>query len=82
MGLTSWAASRPREGVAEAMVMAIVLFEDEVNPAMSAALDNGVEVTALHNHFFFDKPRVYFLHIEGEGGVAVLGRGVRAALDA
>jgi hypothetical protein len=65
------------------MVMGdVVLFEDEVNPAMSAALDNGLAVTALHNHFFFDKPRVYFMHIGGEGAVEQLGKGVRAILDA
>ena len=44
-----------------------VLFEDEVNPAMSAAFDAGLEVTALHNHFFFDEPKVYFMHIGGDG---------------
>ena len=49
---------------------------------MSAALDNGIEVTALHNHFFFDKPRVYFMHIGGEGTVDALGKGVKAILDA
>jgi hypothetical protein len=84
MGLTSWAAFVPGEkpGV-EAMVMGdLVLFEDEVNGAMSAALDNGVEVTALHNHFFFDKPHVLFMHIGGEGTVEQLGKGVKAALDA
>jgi hypothetical protein len=84
MGLTSWAAFVPGEkpGV-EAMVMGdLVLFEDEVNAAMSAALDNGVEVTALHNHFFFDKPHVLFMHIGGEGSVEQLGKGVKAALDA
>jgi hypothetical protein len=84
MGLTSWAAfvAGEKAGV-ETMVMGdFVLFEDEVNPAMSAALDNGLEVTALHNHFFFDKPRVYFMHIGGEGGVDQLGKGVKAMLDA
>jgi hypothetical protein len=83
MGLTSWAAFAPgKAGVAEAMVMGdLVVFEDEVNAAMSVLLDNGVEVTALHNHFFFDAPRVYFMHIGGEGTVATLGKGVRAALD-
>jgi hypothetical protein len=84
MGLTSWAAFVPGEkpGV-EAMVMGdLVVFEDEVNPVMSVALDAGVEVTALHNHFFFDKPRVYFMHIGGEGSVEKLAKGVRAALDA
>jgi hypothetical protein len=84
MGVTSWAGFVPGEkaGV-EAMVMGdLVLFEDEVNPAMSAALDNGLEVTALHNHFFFDKPRIYFMHIGGEGSVEQLGKGVKSALDA
>src|SRR5437764_3084437 len=56
MGLTSWAAFMPgMKG--EAMVMGdLVLMQDEVNPVMSAALDNGLQVTALHNHFFFDEP--------------------------
>src|SRR5882672_554885 len=78
MGLTSWAAFVPGEkpGV-EAMVMGdLVLFEDEVNAVMSAALDNGLEVTALHNHFFFDKPRVLFMHIGGEGTLEQLGKGL------
>ncbi len=84
MGLTSWAGFVPGEkaGV-EAMVMGdLVLLEDEVNPALSAALDNGLEVTALHKHFFFDKPHVYFMHLGGEGGAVQLGKGVRATLDA
>ena len=83
MGLTSWAGFAPGEkaGV-EAMVMGdFVLFEDEVESAMSAALDNGLEVTALHNHFFFDKPHVYFMHIGGEGSVEQLGKGVKAMVD-
>lgn len=67
MGLTSWAAFK--EGAAgKTMVMGdLVLFEDEVSPAMSAALDGGLDVTALHNHFFYEKPRVFFMHIAGEG---------------
>jgi hypothetical protein len=84
MGLTSWAGfTRGEKPGVEAMVMGdLVLFEDEVNPAMSAALDAGISVTALHNHFFYDKPNAYFMHIEGEGTTAALGKGVRAALDA
>jgi hypothetical protein len=57
-----------------------VLFEDEVNPVMSAALDSGLQVTALHNHFFFDKPKVYFMHIGGEGSLEKLAQGVRGKL--
>src|SRR6185436_14434092 len=62
MGLTSWAGfTRGEKPGVEAMVMGdLVLFEDEVNDAMSAALSNGIAVTALHNHFFFDRPHVYF----------------------
>jgi hypothetical protein len=84
MGLTSWAGfTRGEKPGVEAMVMGdLVLFEDEVNDAMSTALNSGISVTALHNHFFFDKPHVYFMHIEGEGGVSALGHGVRATLDA
>ena len=81
MGLTSWAAFMPgmKDG---AMVMGdLVLMQDEVNPVMSSALDNGLQVTALHNHFFFDDPKVYFMHIGGEGDTATLAKGVRAALD-
>jgi hypothetical protein len=82
MGVTSWAAFSPgKANVAEAMIMGdLVLFEDEVNPVMSVLLDNGVDVTALHNHFLFDSPKVYFMHIGGEGTVDGLGKGVRLAL--
>jgi hypothetical protein len=59
----------------------LVLFQDEVNPVMSAALDAGLSVTALHNHFFYDDPKVFFMHIGGEGSVEKLGAGVKAALD-
>jgi hypothetical protein len=81
MGLTSWAAFMPgMKG--ESMVMGdLVLMQDEVNPVMSAALDNGLQVTALHNHFFYDEPKVYFMHIGGEGDAETLAKGVRAALD-
>jgi rhodanese-related sulfurtransferase len=81
MGLTSWAAFKAgmKEG---AMVMGdLVLFQDEVNPVMSALFDSGLDVTALHNHFFYDEPKVYFMHIGGEASVEQLAKGVRAALD-
>ena len=66
MGLGTWASF---QGTNEkAMMMGdTVLFEDEINDALSAALDNGLQVTALHNHFLFDQPKVYFMHISGEG---------------
>src|SRR5437773_3479670 len=67
-GLTSWAAFEPAgSGV---MVMGdMVLTEDQVNPVMSVALDNGLEVTALHNHFLGESPRVMFMHIGGTGSL-------------
>jgi len=81
MGLGTWAAFTETND--RAMVMGdTVLFEDEVNAAMTAALDNGLSVTALHNHFFFDKPRVFFMHIEGEGSVDQLAGAVRKMYDA
>jgi Domain of Unknown Function (DUF1259) len=80
MGLGTWAAFTATQ--AGAMVMGdTVLFEDEVNAAMSAALDNGLSVTALHNHFFFDQPKVYFMHIEGKGTVDKLAGAVRKVYD-
>jgi len=81
MGLGTWAAFTKGTHT-EAMVMGdTVLFEDEVNAAMSAALDNGLSVTALHNHFFFDQPKVYFMHIEGEGTVEKLASAVKKVYD-
>jgi hypothetical protein len=81
MGLASWAAFTAGKEK-DAMVMGdLVLLQDEVNPVMSAALENGLAVTALHNHFFFDEPKVYFMHIGGEGSPESLARGVKAALD-
>src|SRR5437899_5287719 len=80
MGLGTWAAfTATKDG---AMVMGdTVLFEDEVNAAMNAALDNGLNVTALHNHFFFDQPKVFFMHIEGEGTVEKLASAVKKVYD-
>jgi hypothetical protein len=75
MGLTSWAAFK-RAG-SHTMVMGdTVLLEDQVNPVMSVALDNGLEVTALHNHFFWDTPKVMFMHIGGMGDEAMLAAAV------
>ncbi|PYS96424.1 MAG: hypothetical protein DMF50_04605 [Acidobacteria bacterium] len=75
LGLTSWAAFK-RVGQ-QAMVMGdLVLLEGQVNPVMSAALDSGLEVTALHNHFLWDSPRVMFMHIGGMGQEAGLAEAV------
>jgi len=75
MGLTSWAAFHKANG--HTMVMGdTVLLEDQVNPVMSVALESGLEVTALHNHFFWESPRVMYMHIAGMGDEATLASAV------
>jgi hypothetical protein len=75
LGLTSWAAFQKAGD--HVMVMGdMVLLEDQVNPVMSVALDNGLTVTALHNHFFWDSPKVMFMHIGGMGDEAQLAGAV------
>jgi hypothetical protein len=66
MGLTSYAAFE-KVGAKTMMMGDTTLLEDQVNPVMSTALENGLEVTALHNHFFWDSPKVMFMHIAGMG---------------
>src|SRR5690348_16742578 len=80
-GLGSWAAfSKAPHG---AMVMGdTVVFQDEVTPAMDAAFAADLEVTGLHNHFFYDEPKVYFMHIGGRGNAEKLAAGVKAVWDA
>ncbi|MDE1983970.1 MAG: DUF1259 domain-containing protein [Gammaproteobacteria bacterium] len=81
-GLGSWAAFKPMTG-GDAMVMGdTVVFQDEVDAAMDAAFAHGLGVTALHNHFFYADPPVYFMHIEGEGEPVALATGVKAVWDA
>ncbi len=75
LGLTSWAAFQKAGD--QAMVMGdMVLLEDQVNRVMSIALENGLEVTALHNHFFWDSPKVMFMHLGGMGDEAKLAGAV------
>jgi len=75
MGLTSWVGFQSVGDQVMAMGD-IVLLEDQVNPVLSAALDNGLEVTGLHNHFLWDKPRVMFMHISGIGNLDTIATGV------
>jgi Domain of Unknown Function (DUF1259) len=82
MGLSSWAAFTPAHVESQVAMMGdTVVFEDEVNPVMSTAFDAGLEVTALHNHFFFDEPKVYFMHIGGHGETKALAAGVKKVYD-
>jgi len=80
-GFGSWAAFKAAPH--GAMVMGdTVVFQDEVTPAMDAAFAQGLEVTGLHNHFFFDEPKVYFMHIGGRGEPEKLAGGVKSVWDA
>jgi hypothetical protein len=80
-GLGSWAAFTP--ATHGAMVMGdTVVFQDEATPAMDAAFAGGLEVTGLHNHFFYDEPKVYFMHIGGTGDPEKLAAGVKGVWDA
>jgi hypothetical protein len=79
-GFGGWVAFTKGTGM-DVMMGDLVLTEEEVNPVMSALLDNGLEVTALHNHFFRDEPRVYYMHVHGHGAPADLARQLKPAID-
>jgi len=80
-GFSGWVALSKGSDGADVMMGDLVLTQEEVNPVMSAMLENGIDVTALHNHFFWDDPRVYFMHVHGMGRAAELARRVKPALD-
>jgi hypothetical protein len=80
-GFGGWLAMTKGDGGMDVMMGDLVLLEDEVNPVVSALLDNGLEVTALHNHFFFESPRLFYMHVHGHGQAAELARMAKPALD-
>ena len=80
-GFGGWIAMTKGTGGNDVMMGDLVLLEDEVNPVMSALLSNGLEVTALHNHFFFESPRIFYMHVHGHGKAADLARMAKPALD-
>jgi len=80
-GFGGWLGMTKGDGGMEVMMGDLVLTEDEVNPVMSALLANGLEVTALHNHFFYENPRVFYMHVMGHGSAADLARRAKPALD-
>ena len=79
-GFGGWIALTKGTGGMDVMMGDLVLTESEVNPVMSALLDNGLEVTALHNHFFFETPRLFYMHVHGHGMAADLATRVQPAL--
>ena len=81
LGFGGWIAMTKGEGGMEVMMGDLVLTESEVNPVMSAVLNAGLDVTALHNHFARETPRVFYMHVHGMGGAADLATKIRPALD-
>ena len=80
-GFGGWLAMTKGDVENDVMMGDLVLLEDEVNPVMTALLDNGLEVTAVHNHFFFESPRIFFMHVHGHGKAADLARRAKPAVD-
>jgi uncharacterized protein DUF1259 len=79
-GFGGWVALTKGTGGTDVMMGDLVLTEDEVNPVMSALLDNGLEVTALHNHFFWEQPRIFYMHVHGMGTASDLAKRLAPAL--
>jgi len=79
LGFGGWIALTKGTGM-DVMMGDLVLTEEEVNPVMSAVLDAGLEVTAVHNHFFFDTPRIFYMHVHGHGTPADLATKIKPAL--
>ncbi len=80
-GFGGWIAMTKGTGGMDVMMGDLVLTQDEVNPVMSALLDNGFDVTALHNHFLWDEPRMFYMHVHGHGKPADLAKRVKPAID-
>ena len=80
-GFGGWVAMTKGDGGHEVLMGDLVLLQDEVNPVMSALLDNGFDVTALHNHFFWDEPRMCYMHVHGHGTAGELAAKLKPALD-
>jgi hypothetical protein len=80
-GFGGWIALTKGTDGSDVMMGDLVLLQDEVNPVMSALLDNGIDITALHNHFFWDDPHVYYMHVHGMGKAADLAKHVKPGLD-
>jgi len=80
-GFGGWVAFTKGDQGIDVMMGDLVLLQEEVNPVMSALLENGLEVTALHNHFFWEEPRIFFMHVHGHGQALDLAKRIKPALD-
>jgi hypothetical protein len=74
-GFGGWVSFKKSVDGKSAMVMGdTVLLQEEVNPLISAAQANGLEISAIHNHFFYEEPRIFYMHIQGMGSIAELSK--------
>lgn len=80
-GFGGWVAMTKGDGGHDVLMGDLVLLEAEVNPVMSALLERGLDVTALHNHFFWDEPRMFYMHVHGHGTPADLAARLKPAID-
>jgi hypothetical protein len=80
-GFGGWIAMTKGSGEQDVLMGDLVLLQEEVNPVMSALLDAGFDVTALHNHFFWDEPRMFYMHVHGYGAAADVARRLKPAVD-
>jgi len=80
-GFGGWVAMTKGTGDMQVLMGDLVLLQEEVNPVMTALLDRGIDVTALHNHFFWDEPRMYYMHVHGHGTAADLAAKLKPAID-
>jgi len=79
LALGGWVAFKPMHG--EVMVMGdLVLLETEVNPVMAKLIENGIEITAVHNHLLRANPAPFYLHVGGHGDAVKMAAAVRTAL--
>ena len=79
LALGGWVAFKPEHG--GAMMMGdLVLLESEINPVMTAAIENGLEITAIHNHILRASPLTFYMHVSGHGDAAQLATSLHKAL--
>jgi hypothetical protein len=81
MGVTTVLNFQPAAGGKAAITGDFVLIDKEVNPVAQALLQNGIDVTAIHNHGLMDMPRLFYMHFWATDDPAKLARGLKAALD-
>ncbi len=80
-GFGGWVSVKKTMDGKGAIVMSdTVLLQEEVNPLISAAQANNLEIGAIHNHFFYEEPRIFYMHLHGMGDVATIAKNYAAAI--